>query len=123
MTDPGLVQRLLLPDGTIARPDHPPFPLWSTVNNDVVAFLTEHRAGEAVWGYLILLNTTAEEAEFFLAPPLPGEHLIWDGLQGEVVPELRGTIPPGRIAYFVLVPQEEGIAPWDLRGCSSLAEW
>ena len=116
MTDPGLVQRLLLPDGTIARPDHPPFPLWSTVNDDVVAFLTEHRAGEAVWGYLILLNTTAEEAEFSLAPPLPGEHLIWDGLQGEVVPELRGTIPPGRIAYFVLVPQEEGIAPLGSQG-------
>ena len=109
MTDPKLVRRLLLPDGTIARPDHPPFPIWSTVNDDVVAFFTERRVGGAVWGHLLLLNTAAGEAGFSLEPPLPGEHVIWDGLRGEVVPALRGTIPPGRIAYFVLVPEREGI--------------
>ncbi len=109
MSDPGLIERLLLPDGTLAHPDHPPFPLTSTLRADVQAFFTEHRVGDVRWGYLVLLNTTEEEVPFRMDPPLPGDFLFWDGLNQREAPTLAGTLPPGRIAYFVLVPEREGI--------------
>ncbi len=109
MSDPELIQRLLLPDGTLAHPDHPPFPIMSTLRADVQAFFTEHQAGEVRWGYLLLLNTTDREAPFRIESPLAGDFLFWDGLRNRAVPEIAGTLPPGRIAYFVLVPKQEGI--------------
>ncbi len=109
MSDSVLIQRLLLPDGTLAHPDHPPFPVMSTLNSDVQAFFTEHRAGEVHWGYLLLLNTTDREAPFRIEPPLAGDFLFWDGLHNRVVSKIAGTLPAGRIAYFILVPKREGI--------------
>ena len=109
MSDRALIQRLLLPDGTVAHPDHPPFPIMKTMGADVEAFFTVHRAGETTWGYLMALNTTDKEAPFRIAPPFDGEFLIWDGLKRRVVTDMSGTLPPGGIAYFVLVPTQEGI--------------
>ena len=116
MTDPNLIKQLLLPDGTLAHPDHPPVPIWSTVEDDVQAFFTEHQAGDATWGYLVLLNASEHIASFALDPPISGDFLFWDGINQRKTSRLQGTIPPGRIAYFVLVPQRAGIAPLGLWG-------
>jgi len=116
MSDPVLIKRLLLPDGRLAHPDHPPIPITSTLRSDVQAFFTEHRAGDVRWGYLVLLNTTEEEASFRIDPPIPGDFLFWDGLNRREVPALAGRLPAGRIAYFILVPEMEGIGVlglWD----------
>ena len=109
MAAPWLIQRLLLPDGTVAHPDHPPFPVMKTMGADVEVFFTEHRAGETAWGYIVLINTTATPSSFHIVPPLDDDHLVWDGLNRRVVTDVSGTIPPGRIAYFVLVPVRDGI--------------
>ena len=107
--DPELIDRLLLPDGTLAQPDHPPFPLMETINSDVQAFFTEHNAGESKWGYLVLLNTRDEKLPYAMEPPLAGNYLLWNGLSREIVPEVGGTLGPGRLAYYVLVPERDGI--------------
>ncbi len=109
MSDPEIIERLLLPDGRLAHPDHPPFPITSTFGAGVQAFFTEHRAGDVRWGYLVLLNTTAEEASFRIEPPLAGEFFFWDGLNQREVATIAGTLPAGRIAYFILVPARDGI--------------
>ncbi len=110
MTDAGLIERLLLADGTIAQPDRPPFPVMETISSDVQAFWTEHRAGGPTWIYYLVLNTAPEERRFSFAPPLDGEFLVVNGFTGEPTAGIAGRLAPGRIAYFVLVPQREGIA-------------
>jgi len=107
MVDPDLIDRLLLPDGTLAQPDHPPYPLMETINEEVQAFFTEHNAGAFKWGYLLLLNTSDEELPYAMEPPLAGEYLVWDEFSREVMPEIRGSLGPGRLAYYVLVPERE----------------
>ena len=111
MTDPDLIARLLLPDGSIAHPDRPPFPVMTTLNREVQVFFTKHQAGDTVWGYLVLINTGREELSFQMDPPAFSKYFFWDGLGRRLVSELKGRLPPRRIAYFVLVPQREGIGP------------
>ena len=110
MVDPELIDRLLLPDGTLAQPDHPPFPLMETIDSDVQAFFTEHDEGESKWGYLLLLNTSDRNLSYAMEPPLAGDYLVWDGFSRKAVPAIGGTIGPGRLAYYVIVPEREGLA-------------
>jgi len=109
MVDRELIDRLLLPDGTLARPDHPPFPLMETINSDVQAFLTEYDAGASKWGYLLVLNTSDQALPYAMESPLSGDYLIWDGFSRKSVTAIEGTIGPGRLAYYVLIPEREGI--------------
>ena len=109
MVDRQLIDRLLLPDGTLAQPDHPPFPVMETIDSDVQAFFTEHDAEESKWGYLLLLNTSNKELPYAMEPLLAGDYLVWDGFSRKAVPAIEGTIGPGRLAYYVLVPEKEGI--------------
>jgi len=114
MVDEELIDRLLLSDGALAQPDRPPFPVTETIDHDIEAFWTERKAGSARWIYLLLLNTASKELPFSLAPPVEGEFMIWDGLENQGRKAIEGRLAPGRLAYFVLVPQREGIAPLGL---------
>jgi hypothetical protein len=114
MSDTELIDRLLLTDGTLAQPDRPPFPVIETIDRAIEAFWTERKAGSIRWIYLLLLNTAAEELPYQLAPPAEEEFLIWDGLKNQRREAIEGRLAPGRLAYFVLVPQREGIAPLGL---------
>jgi hypothetical protein len=109
MTDRILIERLLLPDGSVAHPDHPPFPLMETINKEVQAFFTEHDEGESKWGYLLLLNTSDDQQPYAIDPPLAGDYLIWNGFSRKCVPTIEGIVGPGRLAYYVLVPEREEI--------------
>jgi len=109
MVDANLIDRLFLPDGTLAQPDHPPFPLMETIGSDVQAFFTEHDMGDSEWGYLILLNTCDEERSYAVEVPIEGEYLLWDGFSREIAGEIRGSLPGGRLAYYVLVPERDGL--------------
>jgi hypothetical protein len=114
MVDEELIDRLLLSDGTLAQPDRPPFPVTETIDHDIEAFWTERNAGSTRWIYLLLLNTASKELLFSLDPPFEGEFMIWDGLRNQRQEAIEGRLAPGRLAYFVLVPQHEGIAPLGL---------
>ena len=114
MVDEELIDRLLLSDGTLAQPDRPPFPVTETIDHDIETFWTERNAGSTRWIYLLLLNTASEELPFSLDPPVEGEFMIWDGLRNQRQAAIEGRLAPGRLAYFVLVPQREGIAPLGL---------
>ncbi|MBC7092853.1 hypothetical protein H5T53_02435, partial [Candidatus Bipolaricaulota bacterium] len=111
LADRDLLRRLVLADGTLAQPDRPPFPVIGTLGSDVEVFWTERDLGPARWAYVIAINTAEEELPFRLDPPLPGEFLIWDGSSSRAVGAMEGRLRPGGVAYFVLAPQREGIAP------------
>jgi len=110
MSDPNLIRRLVFPNGEIAHPDHPPFPLQESLCKDVKVFWTERKIGEVRWFYLIALNTTEEEMAFQIDPPI-SKFIIWDPLKKQTVKTLRGRLPAGRLTYFILAPIHQGIAP------------
>ncbi|MGC9529189.1 MAG: Sip1-related alpha-galactosidase [Candidatus Bipolaricaulaceae bacterium] len=117
MCDAALVRRLLLPDGTVARPDRPPAPLPATLGKDVQAFWTHTDLGEGErWGFLVLLNTGSEELPYRLDPPLEGDVVVWDVLGRQLRHGLVGRLPPGGLAYLLVAPVRHGVAPlgqWD----------
>jgi len=114
MADANLLRRLVLADGTLAQPDRPPFPVMGTLNSDLQTFWTLRQAGDATWVYYLVLNMATEELPFRFDPPLDGEFLVWDVLNSKVASGICGQLAPGRLAYFVLAPRREGIAPLGL---------
>jgi hypothetical protein len=112
--DKAVVDRLAFPDGTLAQPDHPLYPVASTLQSEVLAVYTTTTVGACRWTYLVLLNLSAEEQGYRLAlePFLEDkERLIYDYLAGQRVVErqLVGVARPGEIRYLVFPPQVGGL--------------
>lgn len=111
MTDVDLVRSLVSSSRKLLQPDHPPYPDADTLGSPIEIYRTEHRAGLTTWRYVLALNTTSHPQTFDL--PMPSEDVvIWDGMRGEIVPRMSGSLPAGEIAYYVLFPRAEGIAPF-----------
>ena len=112
--DKAVVERLAFPDGTLAQPDHPPYPVVSTLQSDMLAFYTTTTVGDFRWTYLALLNLSEEEKEYSLdlQPFLEDkETLVYDYLAGQRVVEqqLVGSARSGGIRYLVLSPRVDGL--------------
>jgi hypothetical protein len=61
------------------------------------------------------LNTTEEDQSFDLSAQPEGS-VIWDGINKRIVHQMQGTLPSGELAYYVLIPLVDDIAPlglWD----------
>jgi len=64
--DRDVVGRLAFPDGTLAQPDHPPYPVASSLQSDAPAFHTSSSVSGHRWSYLVLLNLSEADAEYRL---------------------------------------------------------
>jgi hypothetical protein len=112
--DKAVVDRLAFPDGTLAQPDHPPYPVVSTLQSDMLAVYTTTTIGACRWTYLVLLNLSEEakgynlELEPFLEET---ERLIYDYTAGQRVVErqLVGSARSGELRYLVLPPRVGGL--------------
>jgi len=113
MTDVDLVTMLVTTSGNLLQPDHPPYPDTETLGCAIETYRTERKTSSARWEYIIALNTSADDQFFELPAPREG-HIIWDGMNQCVVDQMRGMLPTGELAYYVLVPVAEGIAPLGL---------
>jgi len=112
--DQEIVSRLAFPDGTLAQPDHPPYPVVSTLHSDVPAFYTSTQVGNFRWTYLTLFNLSEKTADysFDLETFLAGEDLlVFDYHAGEIVAgrNVQGRAEPGAGRYLILVPQVSGL--------------
>ncbi|MEE9161490.1 MAG: hypothetical protein V3U35_00835, partial [Candidatus Neomarinimicrobiota bacterium] len=112
--DREIVDRLAFPDGTLAQPDHPPYPVTSTLQSGVPAFFTTTRIAGYRWSYVALFNLTEEAREYRLdLAPLMDEPggLVYDYQAGSTVPEviLAGDALPGEGRYLVIVPKVGGL--------------
>ncbi len=114
MTDLDLLRSLLSEQGHVLRPDHPPYPDTRTLGQPVELYRTERKPGMARWEYVVALNTTSEEQPFEV--PLSPSFVAWDVRASSVVDRAQGILPPGELAYYVLAPKHDGIAPLGLRG-------
>ncbi len=112
--DERLLQRLVLPDGRLLRPDRPPFPVFSTVEQPIETYWTLHDAGEATWLYVLLLNRTSSRQGYHVLPPIPGRYVVCNGFDGTIVDRIAGELDAADVAYYVLSPIVEGIAPLGL---------
>ena len=106
--DKDIVDRLAFPDGRLAPPDHPPYPLAATMQSAAPAFYATTTIGGYTWTYTSVWNLSEETQEYSvdLGPLLKGGDLVYDFLNESVTQErvLSGHAGPGLARYVVLVP-------------------
>ncbi len=109
--DKSILDRLCFPDGRTAKPDHPPVPVVSTLQSDVLAFYTTTTVGGRKWIYLAAFNVGQDAAGYSLnLDELSGyvwESLVYDYLAGRVVQgtTLGGSLEPAQGHYYVIAPK------------------
>ena len=112
--DEALLARLVQPNGRLLQPDRPPVPDMSTLGEAVEIYWTEHRVGESRWWYALVLNLSTERQPFAVEAPTPQSVLIRDGISGNIIEDMVGVLDPEGVAYFVVSPVLDGIAPLGL---------
>ena len=112
--DKDIVGRLAFPDGVLAQPDHPPFPVVATLQSEVMAFYTTTSIGDLRWTFLALFNLDSREREYRLdLDPflVQGEGAVYDYFDARMIPEhyLAGNLDGGNTRYLVIPPQVGGL--------------
>jgi hypothetical protein len=115
--DKSIVDRLAFPDGTLAQPDHPPYPVVSTLSasgGEAPAFYTTTTIGNYCWDYIALYNLSEGQQVYQLdLRPFLGEpgDLIYDYLTGRFITnaQLEGTLALGGYRHLVLPPKVGGL--------------
>ncbi|MDA0263939.1 MAG: hypothetical protein O3A93_06045 [Chloroflexi bacterium] len=118
--DKSVIDKLAFPDGRLAQPDHPPYPLASTILSSVPAFYSTTTIGGFTWTYVIVWNLTDEPLDYSvdLGPLMKDGDLMYDFfdeavLSGQV---LSGRAEAGSARYAVLVPLVGGGHPLGFAG-------
>lgn len=110
--DKGIIARLAFPDGRLAQPDRPLFPLQETLGEGILVAWTETRLSEKLrWIYLVVFNVGEEERSYRVDTSriFGNAHFIYDYFGGQLVKKVEGRLPPARAHYYVLVPEVIGI--------------
>ena len=105
MADPALLRLLVLPEGRLAQPEHPPEPVWPTLSSPTPIFWTETQAGELRWVYVLALNLGEELTSIEFVPPHEARFSVWDPEKRVLENSLRAEVPAGGLVYRVLLPQ------------------
>ena len=118
--DRELAGKLAFPDGVLAQPDHPLYPVASSLQSDVPAFYTETNISGFRWTYLVLVNLTEDVAEYRmdLEPMLErNDSLVYNYHAGEVVIDrvIAGQAEPGECRYLIAVPKVGGVGNYPAR--------
>jgi hypothetical protein len=111
--DQGILQKLVLPDGTLCKPHRPPRPWYETISQNVLVAQTETRVGEHSWTYVQALNAGEEPAQVALDPVRAvGDCrvLIYDPSGERVVRAMETRLSPAEGRYWLLAPVHEGVA-------------
>ena len=108
--DQEIVNRLVFPDGVLAKPDRPLRPVWSSLRHDLIVGDTESVGG--VWRYIAVFNIGTARQDYDLqdAGLLTEGHVIYSTSLHRIVPEMRGVLAPADGDYYVLAPLLSGIA-------------
>ena len=112
--DVEIIKKLGFPDGRTSRPDHPPLPVVSTLQSDVLAFYTTTTVGASRWVYLALCNVGDGKAHYELdVGEVSGsqEVAVYDYFAAKVLhgSALEGDLEPAQGHYYVIMPRVGGI--------------
>jgi len=117
--DKKLVERLTLPDGRLAKPDRPPWPLLDLSTEEIMIAWTETQVGGLRWRYLLLANVGDRPARvgFDLRGVFDEESIVYDCLSQKLLhqagPQLE--LGPARIRCYLLAPRRAELALIGLR--------
>jgi len=118
--DREIIGKLAFPDGRLAQPDHPPYPLVETIQSAAPAFFTTTTVNGFTWTYVSVWNLTEEPQEYSvdIGPLLKDGDLVYDLVAEAVVTErsLSGTAGPGLARYVVLVSSVGEVHPLGFEG-------
>jgi len=105
--DRKIIERLTLPDGRLAKPDRPPWPLADSLGEEIMIAWTETTVEKGRWLYLLLANVGEKESSYELEPAALGAEgcLLYDLLTGELVKAIAGRLPPGELRGLLLAPK------------------
>ncbi len=110
--DKTIIDQLAFPDGILAKPDHPLYPLQESLGEDILVAYTESRLNDEVrWVYLAIFNISEKETPYRVNTRLLYEntHVIYDYFGKKIVSQVRGVLRPAEASYFILAPEKEGI--------------
>ena len=107
--DKEIIARLAFPDGTLAQPDHPLYPVVSTLQSDVMAFHTTTSLGDLKWTYLALFNLEEGTRSYQVDLDLPfigPKAVVYDYSSGQLISErkLEGELGSMQVRYLVIAP-------------------
>ncbi len=106
--DKEIVDRIVFPDGVLAKPDRPACPVWDQLIRDLVVGVTDSVGG--TWTYVAVFNVSDAPQEYRLADIPTEGRVIISPKRRRIVPEMRGILPPAGGDYYVLAPGFSGIA-------------
>jgi len=114
-----IIERLTLPEGRLAQPDHPPWPLADSLDRETLVAQTETSVGDLRWRYLLLANVGGRRASFQLDPRelfSDGGFVIYDCLREQLVnkEKIEGELEPAEVTCYLLAPRYAGLAPLGL---------
>jgi hypothetical protein len=114
--DRSIVEKLAFADGTLSQPDHPPFPLVSTLQSNVPAFYTTTEIGAWRWTYVAWFNLagTAQQYDIHLENLVTRpEGTAYDYLAGKLLDSLnyQGSLEGGEYRYLLIPPRIRGLHP------------
>ena len=107
--DREIINKLSFPDGRVPRPDHPPFPVVSTLQSEVLAFYTTTTVSAYRWVYLALFNVGEHPAHYkldLLELPIGPDAVVYDYFRAKVLSStpLEGDLGPAQGDYYVIAP-------------------
>ena len=110
--DKEIVDRLVFPDGILAKADHPPFIVPSTIFDDLLVTYTESQSANLRTIYLLICNVGEKNQEYRVDIDriCDDDRLIYDYFAETMVDCAYGTLPPAGIAYYILPPRVEEVA-------------
>lgn len=108
--DKEIIRKLCFPDGRTSMPDHPPLPVVSSLQSDVLAFYTTATIGSSRWIYLALFNVGDEVASYNLdlKEVAVGEDVaVYDYFGAKMVKShiLQGKLDPAQGSYYIIMPR------------------
>lgn len=108
--DQEIVNRLVFPDGVLAKPDRPLRPMWGSLSHDLIVGETESVGG--AWRYIAVFNigTGGQDYDLQDVGLLTEEQMIYSPSLRMIVPKMKGSLPPAGGDYYVLAPLLSGIA-------------
>lgn len=114
--DRSIIEKLVFADGTLSQPDHPPFPVVSTLQSNVPAFYTTTQIGDLRWIYVAWFNLagTVQQYDIQLDHLFAGlSETAYDYFSGQLLANrnYQGSLQGGEYRYLVIPPGIGGLHP------------
>ena len=107
--DTGVVNKLVFPDGKLARPDRGYRPREGTIGERCLAFSAKSERSGLTWEYYCVANVSDWPLFYEFDFPHGEGRALFDYQEREMVPRPKGDLGPAEINYYVSLPVLRGL--------------